>query len=73
MYVTEANTCFSVASPHLIVNCGRDVFLFVCFLIYFFIFFHSPEEYYLLDILDYIYRLIRKELPYYNIPRNMYK
>lgn len=32
----------------------------------------GPEEYYLLDILDYIYRLIRKELPYYNIPRNMY-
>lgn len=33
----------------------------------------SPEEYYLLDILDYIYRLMRKDLRYYTMPRPIYK
>ena len=33
----------------------------------------SPEEYYLLDILDYIYRLMRKDLRYYSMPRPVYK
>ncbi|KAJ7388582.1 39kDa subunit of ndufa9, NADH:ubiquinone oxidoreductase [Desmophyllum pertusum] len=32
----------------------------------------GPEEYYLLDVLDYMYRVMRKELPYYTLPRRIY-
>ena len=45
-----------------VVKCGV-IFRFTC----------SPEEYYLLDILDYIYRLMRKDLRYYSMPRPVYK
>ena len=45
-----------------VLNCGV-IFCSTC----------SPEEYYLLDILDYIYRLMRKDLRYYTMPRPIYK
>lgn len=32
----------------------------------------GPEQYYLFDILDYIYRLMRRDLPHYTMPRGVY-
>lgn len=32
----------------------------------------GPEEYYLFDVLDYTYRLMRRELPHYTMPRSIY-
>ena len=43
------------------------IYLFILILIF------SPEEYYLFDILDYVYRLMRKDLQHYTMPRSLYK
>ena len=55
-------------------NNNNNNFIIIIIIIIIIIYFVSrPEEYYLYDVIDYIYRMMRREFKHYTIPKQLYK